>query len=125
MAEKSLRPCERIRTDARFEQLRRTGVRAGDDRLFVRALANDSGRTRMGLAVGRKAGRATLRSRLRRMFREAFRLSKSDLPAGLDLLLSPRRGSAAATLEELIESLVSLAREAAGRIEERRGAAKE
>ena len=84
--------------------------------LFVRALRNELGRTRLGLAVGKSVGRATVRSRMRRMLREAFRLNKQRLPAGLDLLLAPRRGAREAPLEEIGRSLVALAGQAAGKL---------
>jgi ribonuclease P protein component len=106
---------ERISGDARFERIRREGARAGDDFLFVRALANDLGRARLGLAVGRQSGGAVRRSRLRRMIREAFRLNKARMPAGFDLLVAPRAGAAGARLEALGRSLVELAARAAGR----------
>jgi ribonuclease P protein component len=121
MADESLGPCERIRSDARFSQIRRQGVRTGDDLLFVRALANDLDRSRLGLAVGRNAGGSVVRSRLRRMIREAFRLNKRRLPAGLDLLLSPRKGAREASLGKLGESLVRLATRAEALLEARRG----
>ncbi|MHC4914443.1 MAG: ribonuclease P protein component [Planctomycetota bacterium] len=116
-----LRPCDRIRGDARFQEIRRSGVRAGDDFLFVRALENDAGRSRLGLAVGRGAGRSVQRSRLRRAIREAFRLNRKDLPEGLDLLVSPRKGAAAASPEELGRSLVSLAGRTAAKLREPKG----
>jgi ribonuclease P protein component len=121
MADERLRPCERIRNDARFAEIRSRGVRAGDDLLFVRALGNDLSRSRLGLAVSRNAGRSVIRSRLRRMLREAFRHNRTELPGGLDLLLSPRRGALAASLAELGASLVRLAGEAARKLEHRRG----
>ena len=124
MADERLRPCERIRNDVRFAEIRRRGVRAGDDLLFVRALGNDLGRSRLGLAVSRKAGRSVIRSRLRRMLREAFRHNRTELPGGLDLLLSPRRGAQAASLQQLGSSLVRLAGEAARKLEARRGEAR-
>lgn len=117
MAGEDLRPSERLHGDTRFDQIRRSGVRAGDGLLFVRALANDLGHPRLGLAVGKVAGRAVVRTRLRRMFREAFRLNKGKLPAGLDLLVSPRRGAAGASLEKLEESLLRLAKKIADKLD--------
>jgi ribonuclease P protein component len=119
MTRKSLRPADRIRGDARFEEIRRHGLRAGDDLLFVRALGNDRGSARLGVAVGRSAGGSVLRSRLRRMLREAFRLNRGRIPPGLDLLVSPRRGAPGAGLGELGESLVRLAGGIAGRLASR------
>lgn len=121
MAGAGLTRRERISGDARFERIRREGASAGDGILFVRALANDAGRVRLGLAVGRQSGGAVRRTRLRRVIREAFRINKGRLPSGLDLLVSPRGGAAGARLEELGRSLAKLAGQVAGKI---RGEAK-
>jgi ribonuclease P protein component len=121
MAGMRLRPCDRIRGDARFQEIRRSGVRAGDRILFVRALENDAGLSRLGLAVGRGAGGSVQRSRLRRLIREAFRLNRKDLPTGLDLLVSPRKGAASAPLEDLAASLASLAGRVAAELKESKG----
>ena len=42
--------------------------------------------------MSRKVGPATHRNRLRRLYREAFRLTRHDMPTGLDLILIPRKG---------------------------------
>jgi ribonuclease P protein component len=118
-----LRPLDRIRGDSRFGAIRKLGARAGDGLLFVRALANSLGRTRLGLAVGRGAGGAVQRTRLRRLLREAFRLNRPRLPAGLDLLVAPRGGAPGASLAELAGSLVRLAGQTAAGLAERGGAA--
>jgi len=109
---------ERISGDARFDRLRREGARAGDDVLFVRALVNELGLVRLGLAVGRQSGNAVRRARLRRVIREAFRLNKGRLPAGLDLLVSPRSGAADAKPAALGRSLAELSARVAGKLKE-------
>lgn len=116
MSEANLNPSERVRGDARFDEIRRSGARMGDSLLFIRALENGLERSRLGLAVSKSAGNAVIRARLRRMFREAFRLNKKRLPRGLDILLSPRRGAAEAKLEALSQSLVELAGRVAKRL---------
>jgi RNase P protein component len=55
------------------------------------------------------------------MFRVAYRRSKSQLPQGLDLLVAPRRGAVAASLDELVRSLLELAEKVAGRLASRKG----
>jgi len=55
-------------------------------------------------------------NRLRRLYREAFRLTKAELPAGLDLVLIPR-GQELPALDELKESLLKLVPQAARRLE--------
>ena len=66
----------------------------------------------MGLSVSRKVGGAVVRNRWKRLLREAFRLTRPQLPAGIDLIVIPRAGTEP-TLAALMESLVRLA----GRLE--------
>src|SRR5262249_30270921 len=63
---------------------------ASDDWLLVYACENGLPHARLGLSVARKFGKATQRNRLRRLYREAFRLTRADLPVGLDIVLIPR-----------------------------------
>ena len=48
-----------------------------------------------------------VRNRYRRLYREAFRLSRHEMPTGLDLILIPRSGEPP-TLVDLKKSLVDL-----------------
>jgi ribonuclease P protein component len=57
--------------------------------LTVFAAPNQSEALRVGLSVSKKHGNAVLRNRLKRLLREAFRLSRHELPVGLDLVLVP------------------------------------
>ena len=55
--------------------------------LFV--TSNNSNRCRFGIAATRKLGSAVVRNRAKRLARELFRKEKP--PAGLDVILVPRR----------------------------------
>ena len=94
----------RLRRHGDFRRLLKQGRRSGDRRLLIWALPNELEYTRLGLVVGRKHGNAVRRNRIKRVIREAFRLSRSHLPNGLDLACAPRVG-AEITLRETIESL--------------------
>jgi len=54
---------------------------------------NDLDHTRVGVVVGKKLGGAVWRNRSKRRFRELARLSLGRMPAGLDLLILPKRES--------------------------------
>ena len=64
--------------------------------------------TRVGVVVGRKLGGAVWRNRSKRRFRELARLSLPQLPAGLDLLILPRRESVTEPAQYLRESWQAL-----------------
>jgi ribonuclease P protein component len=63
---------------------------------------------RLGLAIPRAYGNAVARNRLKRLLREVFRLNKSKLPAGVDLVFSARSttpGVRYQTIEPLVFNL--------------------
>jgi ribonuclease P protein component len=111
-------------TFRRIEHLRRPGDfrrvydrrrSVSDPLLIVYACPNGLPHLRVGLSVSRKVGPATHRNRLRRLYREAFRLTRHEMPTGLDLILIPRRPEEP-TLEELKRALPRLVRQVAQKL---------
>src|SRR5438093_10987683 len=106
----TFRPHEHLRRPSDFQRVYDRRRSVSDGYLIVYGRENGLPYLRLGLSVSRKLGRATHRNRLRRLYREAFRLSRHEMPAGLDLVLIPRRPEHP-PLEELKRSLVRLVRQ--------------
>src|SRR5262245_57090375 len=101
------RKTDRLRTQTDFQRVYDRRRSVSDTWLIVYGCENGLGRLRVGLSVSRQAGNAVKRARLRRLYREAFRLTRPEMPAGLDLILIPRR-SGMPTLDALKKSLPKL-----------------
>jgi ribonuclease P protein component len=111
----SFRPHEHLRRPEDFRRIYERRCSVSDARLIVYAARNDLPYSRLGLSVSRKFGPAVRRNRLRRIYREAFRLSRQELPTGLDLILIPR-DTELPTLNDLKQALPQLVGRVAGRI---------
>ena len=112
----SFRPHEHLRRPADFRRVYERRRSVSDARLIVYASPNGLPHLRLGLSVSKKVGGAVQRNRLRRLFREAFRLTRHQMPTGLDLVLIPRSPEEP-PLAELVESLPKLVAQAARRLE--------
>lgn len=99
----------RVRATSEFKAVYDRRCKASDGVLLVFVGVNSTGRTRLGLSVSRKFGGAVMRNRFKRMLRDAFRLSRSDLPAGVDLVVIPQ-GPLRSHRDIYRESLVKLVR---------------
>jgi len=108
MGNRRFLPAHHVRRDADFQRAYRCRCVASDQRLLVFGAPNGLPYPRLGLSVSRRLGNAVVRNRLKRLVREAFRLTRGQLPAGIDLIVIPRRGSQQ-ELSGLLESLPRLA----------------
>lgn len=100
-----------LRRPAEFDRVYASKAFASDDVLVVNAAVNELGITRLGLSVSRKVGPAVVRNRWKRLIREAFRKSRGEMAAGIDLAVRPKRGAEpiyaniAASLPQLVARL--------------------
>jgi len=108
----------RIRRNADFQRVFRRRRSAADEVIVVHVCENDLPHARLGAAVSKKVGNAVRRNRWKRLLRETFRITREDLPVGVDLVVVPRRG-VQPSLSQLLTSLRSVARRAAARLSER------
>jgi ribonuclease P protein component len=109
MEDRRFLPEYRLRRPADFRRAYRGGCTAADSRLLIYGFPNHLPYSRLGLSVARKIGRATARNRWKRLLREAFRLTRPELPPGIDLIVIPR-GSEEPELKVLRESFHRLTR---------------
>ena len=85
----SFRPSERLHKKGEFNRIFREGKRfsaCGIRFIYVRT---ESSLSRLGLAVGRKAGGAVRRNRIRRLLKEGFRVMKHTFPHRIDVVALP------------------------------------
>src|SRR5579884_2802389 len=80
------RPHEHLRRPADFKRVYDRRRSVSTESLIVYAAPNELPYNRIGLSVSRKYGGAVRRNRLRRLFREAYRLTRRNMPTGLDLI---------------------------------------
>lgn len=109
------RPHEHLRRPSDFRRVYDRRRSVSNALLIVYACENGLPHLRLGMSVSRKVGQATHRNRLRRLYREAFRLTRHEMPTGLDLVLIPR-GPVIPTLDELKKSLPELVSQVSKRL---------
>lgn len=101
----------RLKTPQHFRAVYQRGRRAAGAWLTVVALPQrpgDATGTRLGVSVSKDHGGAVRRNKLKRLLREAFRLERTRLPAGLDVVLIPRQRPEDFPLATLRDEVVAL-----------------
>ena len=109
----------RISRSGDFDAVYRRGRSAAGRHLVVYAFAREGAPPgappRLGLSVSRKVGGAVDRNRVKRALRERFAALAPSLPAGLDVVVIARPGSAEYLAERGSEALGARLAELAGR----------
>lgn len=114
----TFRQQDRLRSPYDFKRVYDRRCSVSNQWLIVYGCANELGRSRLGVSVSRKIGNAVARNRFKRLYREAFRLSRAELPTGLDLVVLPR-STREPTLNAVRQSLLTLVPTLARRLEKK------
>ncbi|WP_202921844.1 ribonuclease P protein component [Anatilimnocola aggregata] len=115
MTDQSFPKSFHLRKQAEFDRVFASRAYAADDYLIVHGCVNDLAWSRLGLSVSKKSGNSPERNYWKRSIREAFRLSRSELPVGIDLVVRPQKGAQADSLT-IQRSLPALVRRLAKRL---------
>ena len=113
--DQTFRPHERLNDPATFKKAFDRKKSSADAWLIVYGVENGRDHPRLGISASkRRIRRAHDRNEFKRFVREAFRLSKAELPPGIDLVVVPR--GARLTFQQARISLPALARGVARRL---------
>jgi ribonuclease P protein component len=83
----------------------REGARYRTPHFLIRMLKNPQGVTRLGIAIGKKAGKACARNRIKRRLKEYFRLNRDKMPPETDMVFIALNGAAALETYQLFDEL--------------------
>jgi len=98
----------KLKKRAEFQKIFRQKERLVGRLICIDWRVSDQSETRLGITVSRRFGPAHERNRFKRLVREAFRLTRSELPARLDLNVIPRQQVRSAAMAAVQEELVHL-----------------
>lgn len=98
----------RLLRRSEFRRVYDEGLRRNAPLCTVFFRSNGLPQSRLGITVPARLGKAVLRNRLKRRLREAFRLNRSALPGGWDILVNPREAVATVPFPALVRELLRL-----------------
>jgi ribonuclease P protein component len=83
----------------------KNGVSSASKYLVMYARPNELNFNRLGLSVGKKAGKAVTRNRIKRLLREAMRRLLQGLPLNYDFVIIARKSSLECELADFIRDI--------------------
>lgn len=102
----------RVRSNARFQEIRQNGRSVSDDLAVLCVLPNNLPYSRFGFSVSSRIGGAVERNRIKRQLRETVRLRMTAVKPGWDVVIIARRPIRSARYEQMDRSCARLLRRA-------------
>jgi len=99
---------ERIRNKKDYVRIYKKGNRGYSEHFTWIIHRNPAEIRRLGITAGKKVGTAVKRNRIKRLLREFFRLNKSRLPEGHDIVIMVRPRMPAMTYGNVLSELEAL-----------------
>ncbi len=97
---------ERLRTDREFREVVRKGERASTTHFNVYRDFSGGDCRKIGISVGKRAGRAVARNRVKRILREFCRLNKCAFPGGSRTAITVKKAPPLPGLASVAEELL-------------------
>ncbi len=103
-----------IKENSDFQKIMKNGKWYSSECLTIYVLENALNINRVGVAVGKKAGKSVVRNRIKRLIRENYRLKENDVKQGLDIIIVWRSSteSSKMTFDDIQNSLFKCLRKA-------------
>ena len=76
-----------IKENTEFQRVLKSGKWFGAECVVIYVLPNNKEENRIGVAVGKKAGKSVVRNRLKRLIRETYRLNEKQIVKGIDIVI--------------------------------------
>ncbi len=104
----------RLHTQKDFERVLKGGFKLQGSGLVMWTAKNPNPveYARFAVVIYKKLGPAVLRNRTKRLLREAFRRSRTQLPAGVDIIVRPHSSEKFINVQAAQEALTTLYRKA-------------
>ena len=96
---------DKVRRSSEYQRIAKLGARYRTPHFRIRMLKNPLGRTRLGISIGRKAGKACARNRIKRRLKEYFRLNRGVMPPEMDIVFIALDGAANLETDQLGKEL--------------------
>ena len=104
----------RLLRRADFRRVYEEGQRRSASLCTVFLHSNQLAYSRLGITVPARVGKAVLRNRIKRRLREVFRLNRTQIAAGWDIVVNPRAQTAVAGFQKLEREFLRLLPRAKG-----------